>query len=207
MLQKPRERLGRGYWSRFGRWPCSSGAGFRPRSSSLRSLVLPLGVSYRELEEMMGERGVDVDYSTLYGGFSATRRRSRSGSAGTRAVGRSWRVDKTYIRVCGRWKYLYRAIDKRGHPLDFLLSDRRNAKAARRFLAKASKTRNWTPGSSPPTSPALPRGDRRLKRKASCKTLSGFVLPRSYLRRRSLCICRLGHRRRDRDPYGCRCRP
>src|SRR5512134_3458608 len=49
----------------------------------------------------------------------------------------SWRVDETYVRVKGRWKYLYRAIDKDGATLDFYLADRRNTKAAKRFLAKA----------------------------------------------------------------------
>jgi transposase-like protein len=49
----------------------------------------------------------------------------------------SWRVDETYIRVKGRWEYLYRAIDKGGATLDFYLADRRNAKAAKRFLANA----------------------------------------------------------------------
>src|SRR5512135_2963896 len=58
----------------------------------------------------------------------------------------SWRVDETYVRVKGRWKYLYRAIDKEGATLDFYLADRRDAKAAGRFLAKAlRRSRDWTP--------------------------------------------------------------
>ena len=58
----------------------------------------------------------------------------------------SWRVDETYIRVKGRWKYLYRAIDKEGKTLDFYLADRRNTKAAKRFLAKAlRRSRDWKP--------------------------------------------------------------
>ena len=62
----------------------------------------------------------------------------------------SWRVDETCIRVKGPaevpWKYLYRAIDKGGNTLDFLLSDRRNAKAAKRFLAKTlRRSRDWKP--------------------------------------------------------------
>src|SRR5512142_2850773 len=56
----------------------------------------------------------------------------------------SWRVDETYVRVGGKWKYLFRAVDKQGRLIDFMLSDRRNTKAARRFLAKALKVmRNW----------------------------------------------------------------
>ena len=58
----------------------------------------------------------------------------------------SWRVDETYVRVKGRWKYLYRAIDKDGATLDFFLADRRNAKAAKRFLGAALKrSRDWIP--------------------------------------------------------------
>ncbi len=58
----------------------------------------------------------------------------------------SWRVDETYVRVKGRWKYLYRAIDKDGATLDFHLADRRNTKAAKRFLAAALKrSRDWIP--------------------------------------------------------------
>jgi transposase, IS6 family len=49
----------------------------------------------------------------------------------------SWRVDETYVRVKGHWKYLYRAIDKDGATLDFFLADRRNAKSAKRFLSAA----------------------------------------------------------------------
>jgi IS6 family transposase len=59
-----------------------------------------------------------------------------------------WRVDETYIKVGGRWKYLFRAVDKHGVLIDFMLSDRRNTRAAHRFLAKALTTmRNWPPTS------------------------------------------------------------
>ena len=58
----------------------------------------------------------------------------------------AWRVDETYVRVKGRWKYLYRAIDKDGATLDFFLADRRNTKAAKRFLGAALKrSRDWIP--------------------------------------------------------------
>src|SRR5512144_2317142 len=68
----------------------------------------------------------------------------------------SWRVDETYVRVGGKWKYLFRAVDNQGRLIDFMLSDRQNTKAARRFLAKALKVMcNWPPvsittGRSPP---------------------------------------------------------
>ncbi len=58
----------------------------------------------------------------------------------------SWRVDETYVKVKGRWRYLYRAIDKDGATLDFFLSERRSAKAAKRFLGAALKrSRDWIP--------------------------------------------------------------
>ena len=106
------------------------------------------GISYRDLEEMMGERGVDVDYSTLYRWvqrYAPELEKRVRWYQGYRSP--SWRVDETYVRVCGKWKYLFRAVDKHGRLIDFMLSDRRNTKAARRFLAKALKImRNWPPG-------------------------------------------------------------
>lgn len=60
----------------------------------------------------------------------------------------SWRVDETYVKVGGRWKYLFRAVDKHGRLIDFMLADRRNTRAACRFLGKALTTmRHWPPSS------------------------------------------------------------
>ena len=55
-------------------------------------------------------------------------------------MGYSWRVDETYVKVKGEWTYLYRAVDKQGHTIDFYLSPTRNTKAAKRFLGKALKS-------------------------------------------------------------------
>lgn len=86
----------------------------------------------------MPERGVDVDHATLnrwvvrYSpqiAAQAQRRKTPTAS--------SWRVDETYIKVKGKWSYLYRAVDRDGQTLDFTLSDRRNLAAARRFFKKA----------------------------------------------------------------------
>src|SRR5512143_2658967 len=105
------------------------------------------GISYRELEEMMGERGVAVDHTTVYRWTQRYAPELEKRSAWYRSrLSFSWRVDETYVRVKGRWKYLYRAIHKEGATLDFYLADRRDAKAARRFLAKAlRRSRDWTP--------------------------------------------------------------
>ena len=95
-------------------------------------------ISYRQLEEMMEERGVEVDHSTLnrwvrkYAPEVEKQFRRR-----TRPVGTSWRMDETYVRVKGQWKYLYRAVDKEGQTVDFLLTARRNHAAAKRFLRQA----------------------------------------------------------------------
>src|SRR4029450_13390195 len=85
------------------------------------------GISYRELEEMMGERGVAVDHTTVYRWTQRYAPELEKRSAWYRSrLSFSWRVDETYVRVKGRWKYLYRAIDKEGATLDFYLADRRN---------------------------------------------------------------------------------
>jgi putative transposase len=95
-------------------------------------------VSYRQLEEMMAERGVEVDHSSLnrwvlkYTPLLEMAFRQRK-----RPVGNSWRLDETYISVKGQWKYLYRAVDKAGHTVDFLLTAKRDRKAALRFLRKS----------------------------------------------------------------------
>lgn len=99
------------------------------------------GVSYRDLEEILAERGVKVDHATLnrwvtkYASQVADEARRRK-----RPVGRSWRMDETYVRVKGKWAYLYRAVDKFGKTLDFMLSRRRNRTAATKFFSRALKT-------------------------------------------------------------------
>jgi putative transposase len=100
-------------------------------------LAYPL--SYRNLEEMMEERGVEVDHSNIYRWvrkftpqLEASFRKGRK-----RPAGKSWRMDETYIKVKGRWKYLYRAVDKTGQTIDFLLTAHRDKKAALRFFKKA----------------------------------------------------------------------
>jgi putative transposase len=95
-------------------------------------------ISYRQLEEMMEERGVEVDHSTVNRWVlkyvplleQAFHRRKRS-------VGVSWRLDETYVRIKGKWKYLYRAVDKAGDTVDFRLTAKRDQRAALRFLRKA----------------------------------------------------------------------
>src|ERR1700720_3722009 len=102
-------------------------------------------ISYRQLEEMMQERGVEVDHSTLNRWVvKYVPRLDEQFRARKRPVGSSWRMDETYVRVKGGWKYLYRAVDKAGATVDFLLTAKRDREAALRFLRKAIKW-NGTP--------------------------------------------------------------
>lgn len=97
------------------------------------------GISYRELEEMMLERGIKVDHTTIYRWVQKyapeIERRLRHYWRPRRSS--TWYVDETYIRVKGEWKYLYRAISKEGETIDFYLSSTRNLKSAKLFLGKA----------------------------------------------------------------------
>jgi transposase-like protein len=101
---------------------------------------LAYGLSLRNLEEMMAERGIFVDHATIhrwvirYSPELLERFNSRK-----RAVSGKWHVDETYIRVRGQWRYLYRAIDSNGDTVEFWFSEWRNLTAARRFLHKALK--------------------------------------------------------------------
>lgn len=100
------------------------------------------GISYRELEEMLEERGVDVDHSTIYRWvqYYAPRILERLKWIWKPRSGGSWRVDETYVKVKGKWVYLYRALDKYGDTIDFYLSSTRNTSAAKRFLGKALRS-------------------------------------------------------------------
>src|SRR6201989_2367792 len=95
-------------------------------------------ISYRDLELMLPHRGVEVDHTTIFRWIQAyaaeLEKRTRPH---LRMSNGSWRVDETYVRVKGRWTYLYRAVDSRGQTIDFLLAARRDPEAAKRFFRKA----------------------------------------------------------------------
>jgi transposase, IS6 family len=101
---------------------------------------LRYSLSYRDLEEMMRERGLSVDHTTIYRWVQAyapeLEKRIRPH---LRPISDSYRVDETYVKVKGAWKYLYRAVDSTGQTINFMLSAKRDMKAAKRFFRKMLK--------------------------------------------------------------------
>ena len=95
-------------------------------------------LSYRNLKEMIAERGVKADHTTImrwvHQYSPETEKKIRRH---LKLTNYSWRVDETYIKVKGKWKYFYRAVDSTGNTVDFMLSSKRNRKAAKRFFKKA----------------------------------------------------------------------
>lgn len=111
-----------------------------PRDVILRAVrwYLRYPLSYRDVVDLLAERGVAVDRSTVFRwvqkfGPELTRRTERH----LRRASLDWHVDETYIRVGGKWRYLWRAIDANGQMVDFRLTARRDARAAKAFLRKA----------------------------------------------------------------------
>jgi transposase-like protein len=100
-------------------------------------------LSYRALRDMMAERGIDLAHTTILRWVQRyVPEFEKKWNPYARPVGSSWRVDETYIRVKGRWTYLYRAVDKQGNTVDFLLSEHRDIAAAKRFFKKAIESRS-----------------------------------------------------------------
>ena len=95
-------------------------------------------LSYRDLEEIMAERGLGIDHTTIYRWVQRYAPELEKGcKPHLKQTTDSWRVDETYVKVKGQWLYLYRAVDSAGNTLEFLLSEHRDTQAAKRFLARA----------------------------------------------------------------------
>jgi putative transposase len=102
-------------------------------------------LSYRHVEELIEERGVPIDHATIQRWVvKYSPQLEEAFHRWKRPVGHSWRMDETYIKVKGQWRYLYRVVDKQGQPIDFLLTEHRDTEAALRFLKKAIR-RNGLP--------------------------------------------------------------
>jgi transposase-like protein len=99
---------------------------------------LTYSTSYRDLEELLAERGIEVDHVTLFRCVQRfTPELIDAGRPSRRAVGDRWFVDETYVKVNGVWWYVYRAVDQHGQVIDVFVSNRGDIASARRFSTTA----------------------------------------------------------------------
>lgn len=99
---------------------------------------LAYSLSYRDIEELLEERGADVDHSTVQKwGVHYAPELEQAFRKRKKPVGRSWKMDETYIKVNGKWVYLYRAVDSGGATIDFMLSEARDRAAVLKFFKQA----------------------------------------------------------------------
>jgi transposase-like protein len=129
--------------------PRSAFVGFRFPPDIITCAVrwyLRFGLSYRDVEELLAERGVEVDHVTVYRWVQRfTPLLAEAARPCRHQVGDRWQVDETHVKVAGRWRYVYRAIDQFGQVIDVLVSVRRDATTARRFFERAIGTTKTTP--------------------------------------------------------------
>jgi IS6 family transposase len=121
--------------------PRSAFAGYRFPPEVITLAVrwyLRFGLSYRDVEQRLAERGVEVDHVSIYRWVQRFAPEfAEAARARQHVTGDRWQVDETYLKVGGTWRYLFRAIDQFGQVIDVFLSPRRNREAARRFFARA----------------------------------------------------------------------
>jgi transposase-like protein len=129
--------------------PRSAFAGFRFPPDVIVVAVrwyLRFGLSYRDVEELLAERGAEVDHVTVYRWVQRFMPLLAEAARPCRhRVGDRWQVDETYVKVAGRWGYVYRAIDQSGQVIDVFVAMRRDATATRRFFKHAIGTTKTTP--------------------------------------------------------------
>jgi transposase, IS6 family len=107
---------------------------------------LRFGLSYRHVEELLAQRGIEVDNGTIYRWVQRfTPLLADAARPCRHAVGDRWQADETYVKIAGRWRYVYCAIDQFGQVIDVFVSPRRDVKAARRFLERAIGTTKRAP--------------------------------------------------------------
>src|SRR5713226_2194772 len=99
---------------------------------------LRFSLSLRDVEELMAERGLAVDHTTIWRWTQTyapeVQRRLRGQ---LKPKGSTWHMDETFVRIAGRWRYLFRAVDSSGQTVDFYLSETRDREAAKWFLKRA----------------------------------------------------------------------
>jgi transposase-like protein len=129
--------------------PGSAFAGFRFPPDVIVLAVrwyLRFGLSYRDVEELLAERGVEVDHVTVYRWVQRfTPLLAEAARPCRHSVGDRWQVDETYVKVAGQWRYAYRAIDQFGQVIDVFVSPQRDASAAHRFFERAIDAIRVTP--------------------------------------------------------------
>jgi transposase-like protein len=129
--------------------PGSAFAGFRFPAEVIVVAVrwyLHYGLSYRDVEELLVERGVEVDHATVFRRVQRfTPLLADAAQFCHHSPGDRWFVDETYVKVNGVWRYVYRAVDQYGQVIDVLVSAHRDANAARRFVRRALTTSKFTP--------------------------------------------------------------
>jgi transposase-like protein len=107
---------------------------------------LRFGLSYRDVEELLTERGIEVDHVTVYRWVQRfTPLLAEAARPCRHGVGDRWQVDETYVKVAGRWRYVYRAVDQFGQVIDVFVSPRRDVRGARRFFERAIGTTKIRP--------------------------------------------------------------
>jgi transposase-like protein len=123
------------------------------------------GLSYRDVEELLAERRIEVDHVTVYRWVQRfTPLLGRRSRFARHSPGDRWFVDETYVKVSGVWRYVYRAVDQYGQVIDVLLTAHRDAAAARRFFTRALRTLKVTPSEVVTDSaPGRPDRDRRSR--------------------------------------------
>jgi transposase-like protein len=129
--------------------PTSAFAGFRFPPEVITLAVrwyLRFGLSYRDVEELLAERGIEVDHVSIYRWVQRfTPLLAEAARPCRHGVGDRWWVDETYVKVSDQWRYVYRVIDQFGQVIDVYLSRRRDTAAARCFFTRALNTTKVTP--------------------------------------------------------------
>jgi len=160
------------------------GDGFKGRQFTAEVILwavrwyLMFPISYRDLELMLLDRGVEVDHTTIFRWIQAyAEELEKRIRPHLRMSNGSWRVDETYVRVKGRWMYLYRAVDSRGQTIDFLLAARRDTAAAKAVLPQGARAAAHRQSAHPHgrQEPRLSKGGRGDEERR--RTLAPFSSP------------------------------